>query len=145
MNSYSFGKRSRANLAEIRPGLRAVPILALSWGIIDFSIYEAKRPKAEQNLYYRQGKSRVEWPNGKHNVLNPDDLVNAFDAAPFINGKISWKQVHCVALSGIMIAAGRVLGVQIRWGGDWNSNGEPITDQNFQDLVHYERSTRGGK
>lgn len=30
------------------------------------------------------------------------------------------------------------LGIDIRWGGNWDMDGEPVTDQNFQDLVHFE-------
>jgi hypothetical protein len=30
------------------------------------------------------------------------------------------------------------VGVMIRWGGNWDMDGEPITDQDFQDLVHFE-------
>jgi peptidoglycan L-alanyl-D-glutamate endopeptidase CwlK len=30
------------------------------------------------------------------------------------------------------------LGVKLRWGGNWDRDGEPVTDQDFQDLVHFE-------
>ena len=139
MGIYVFGRKSTRKLQEVRPSLRRVPELALSWGIMDFSVYEAIRSKAQQNRFYDIGKSRVRWPNGAHNIRNPGDLANAFDLVPFINGRASWLRVHCVALSGILLAAAAVLGEDIRWGGNWDRDGEPITDQDFQDLVHYEK------
>jgi len=33
---------------------------------------------------------------------------------------------------------GKMLEVDLRWGGNWDMDGEPITDQDFQDLVHFE-------
>jgi hypothetical protein len=36
-----------------------------------------------------------------------------------------------------MIEIGRQEGVTLRWGGDWNRNGD-LTDNNFDDLFHME-------
>lgn len=139
MDTYIFGETSREKLNEVDPDMRRVATLALSWGIMDFTVYEGRRSKACQDRFCTLGKSRVKWPDGAHNVKNPEDLAHAFDIAPVINGQISWAKTHCVALSGIILAAAAVLGVRLRWGGNWDMDGEPITDQDFQDLVHYER------
>ena len=134
MGTYSFGKNSEKILANARQYLQRVARLALSWGIMDFSVVETHRNKATQNGYFARGKSRVQWPDGKHNSLPSD----AFDLVPFINGKGSYNKAHCLVLAGLMLAAAAVLGVRLRWGGNWDMDGEPITDQDFQDLVHYE-------
>jgi len=42
-----------------------------------------------------------------------------------------------------MLAAAALAKVKIRWGGNWDMDGEPVTDQEFQDLVHYERGSNG--
>lgn len=136
---YNFGKKSRRKLNEVDPDLKRVAELALSYGIMDFTVYEAIRSKAEQNRFYGMRKSRVQWPNGAHNIQNPGDLAKAFDIAPVIKGKVSWARPHCLVLAGVMLAAAAALRVRIRWGGNWDGDGEPVTDQDFQDLVHYEK------
>ena len=40
-------------------------------------------------------------------------------------------------MGGMIRGIGKQLGVKIRWGGDWDSDGE-IKDNNFDDLVHVE-------
>jgi len=136
---FNFGTRSRKHLSQVHPDLKAIAELALSWGIMDFTVYTSIRPKAEQDRAFELGDSKVRWPDSKHNILNPEDLAEAFDVAPFINGRISWATSHCAFLAGIMFAAAAVLELGMRWGGNWDMDGEPITDQAFDDLVHYER------
>ena len=138
MTNYSFGKNSIIKLSQVNENLRNVARLALEWGVMDFAVIEGIRSKETQTQYFNEGKSKLTWPFSKHNVKNPGDLSDAYDIAPVINGKISWDQKHCIHLAGIIIAAGRCLGVKIRWGGNWDLDGEPVTDQDFQDLVHYE-------
>lgn len=139
--ALSWGKKSQAELSTVNPDIVRVFDRALSWGLIDISILEGRRSRLKQNEYYYEGKSKVLWPNGKHNTYNPDDMAEAVDAAPWVNGKTSDKQVHCCYMAGIILAAAKIEGVAIRWGGNWDSDTEPITDQNFQDLYHFERVT----
>jgi len=105
---------------------------------MDVSIVEGVRSKERQNKFYKNGKSRLKWPLGKHNVVEPNDLSLAVDAAPFIRGAISWDARHCIYLAGVVCGVGAHMGVRIRWGGDWDMDGEAMTDQDFQDLVHFE-------
>ena len=134
-----WGDKSQKELDTVHPDIRRVFDRALSFGLIDISIVEGRRSKLKQNEYFYAKKSKVMWPKGKHNVQNPEDLANAVDAAPFINGQISWRKEHCIYLAGIVLASAKIEGVNIRWGGNWDQDGEPITDQDFQDLVHFER------
>jgi len=129
-----YGKRSKENLSQSCWEIQGVFNMALGLGLMDISIIEAFRPKSEQNLMYKQDKSKVKWPDGKHNKA-PSEAV---DAAPYVGGKASFKKAHCIHLAGIVLACAKILGVDIRWGGNWDMDTEPITDQDFQDLVHYE-------
>ena len=142
MSFYTFGKGSKAQLATVRESLRGVARRALGWGIMDLVVVQGRRSKEEQSRYFDLGKSKVEWPFSKHNVLNPGDEAKAFDIAPYVNGKISWDWKHCLVSAGIILAAAEVEGVSLRWGGNWDMDGEPITDQGFQDLVHFELVTK---
>lgn len=131
---FKFGKTSQMKLYTVHPDLEIIMGDALDTGIMDFSIIEGHRRQVEQNKYYDLGKSRVKFPDGKHNKI-PSKAV---DAAPFINGKVSWNRLHCCVLAGIILACAAKRGIKLRWGGNWDMDGEPITDQDFQDLVHFE-------
>jgi peptidoglycan L-alanyl-D-glutamate endopeptidase CwlK len=135
---YDYGKTSKARLETVDPRLQLVFRAALAQGLMDISIIQGVRPQEEQDLFYKEGKSKVQWPNGKHNVKEPGEKSKAVDAAPFINGKISYDHRHCCYLAGLIQGIGRSLGINIRWGGNWDQDGEPVTDQDFQDLVHFE-------
>lgn len=133
-----WGERSKQQLSTIKPDLVRVMTTALHFGVMDMTIVEGRRSKEVQNQYYDERKSRVQWPNGKHNVKNPDDLAEAVDVAPYVNGSVSWNKLHCCVMAGLILAAAATLNVKIRWGGNWDRDLEPITDQDFQDLVHFE-------
>jgi peptidoglycan L-alanyl-D-glutamate endopeptidase CwlK len=116
--------------------------------IIDCTILCGARSKDAQNESFRTGHSKVEWPNGKHNVreeggLRSDimdmvDLPNlsrAVDAAPY---PIDWKDYkRFYHFAGVVRAVARQLDIQIRWGGDWDGDFD-FSDQTFDDLVHFE-------
>lgn len=99
----------------------------------DCTIIEGYRTEAKQNEYYKEGKSKVYYPYGAHNQW-PSQAV---DVSPYIQG-ISWNKYHCIYLAGFVQGISTEMGIKIRWGGDWDQDKEPITDQDFQDLVHYE-------
>jgi peptidoglycan L-alanyl-D-glutamate endopeptidase CwlK len=138
MNQYFLGRTSRRNLYTCSINIQKVIFEAISRGLIDFSVIEGIRGKAEQNRYFKIGKSKVEWPNSKHNVKRDGLLSLAVDLVPYVNGKSSYDVRHCCYLAGIIISVAASMGIVLRWGGNWDMDGEPITDQDFQDLVHYE-------
>jgi peptidoglycan LD-endopeptidase CwlK len=135
---FYFGSRSQSKLDTVVPTLRRVAMRALSYGIIDMAVTEGRRDKKTQNLFYASGKSKVCWPDSKHNVLNPNDPAHAIDIVPYVNGSPSWRMSHCCIMAGLILAAAAEEGVTLRWGGNWDMDAEPITDQDFQDLVHFE-------
>ena len=132
---YKFGKRSLQNLSQAHEDIQTVAKAALAFGVIDFTVIETHRGQADQNRYHQLGKSQVTWPHGKHNSIPSD----AADMVPYVNGKISWDLNHCLVLAGVMLAVAALAKVKIRWGGNWDCDSEPVTDQEFQDLCHYER------
>jgi len=116
------------------PNLRKIADKVLAYNVLDCMVDCGYREKAEQHRLYLINKSKVEWPHSKHNHLPS----KAMDLVPVINGKASWNHYHCSVLAGLVLAAASELGVKIRWGGNWDMDHEPITDQDFQDLAHYE-------
>jgi len=131
---FKFGQTSAKNYATVTPGLRRVADRVLGYGIMDFSIVCGYRDKGEQNRLFKLRKSKVLWPNSKHNHLP----AKAMDCVPFVGRRLSWNKLHCCVLAGLILAAGREEGMRLRWGGNWDMDSEPITDQDFQDLVHFE-------
>lgn len=138
MNKYYLGKRSKENLSTCTDRIQMVVKKVISLGIMDLSVTEGARGKTLQDKYFETGKSKVKWPNSKHNILKEGDKSYAVDIVPYINGKSSYKLSHCCCLAMLIIGVGAMMGVKIRWGGNWDMDGEPITDQDFQDLVHFE-------
>lgn len=134
MSKYQFGSTSLARLATCDPSLQVVMRAALAQGLIDMTVTEGHRNEEDQNRYFNEEKSRVKYPNSKHNS-NPSKAV---DIAPYVNGKLSYDQRHCCHMAGIILGIAASLGVKLRWGGNWDMDGEPVTDQDFQDLVHFE-------
>ena len=116
--NYDYGRKSRIILSGANVRLQRVFNTAIKLGLIDITIIQSIRDREEQNEYYDSGKSKVEWPNGKHNILKEGDKSDAIDAAPYVNGEVSWNPKHCIYLAGIVCAVGTWLGIKIRWGGN---------------------------
>lgn len=138
--AFVFGPQSRKHLDTCEEGLIEVAELVLSWNVYDFSIVWGFRGQESQNQAYRSGNSSKEWPDSMHN-RRPSP---ALDFAPYIPGVgIPWKDTHAFAvLGGMFIAAGQVVGYPIRYGGDWDMDGE-TTDQRLMDWGHVESARRG--
>ena len=97
----------------------------------DCSIIEGNRGEERQNKAYADGKSKVKYPNGKHNKF-PSVAV---DVAPY---PIDWSdrdRFHY--FSGFVLGVAKQMGMNIRWGGDWNQDTE-TKDNKFDDLVHFD-------
>lgn len=132
---FRFGKASEDRLLSVRPELAAVCRRALGYNVLDITVVQGKRSKEEQDKAFRIGASKLKYPESKHNT---EPLSSAVDVAAFVNGKVSWNHQHCLVLAGLMLAAASELNVKVRWGGNWDRDGEPCTDQTFDDLVHFE-------
>lgn len=137
-NIYDYGKKSESVLDTVSPKLSTVFYKTLELGLMDITCIEGLRSREKQNLFFKQKKSRLQWPKSKHNVTCDEQFSKAIDAAPYVNGKLSNDWRHCLHLAGIVVGVGAMMGRKIRWGGNWDMDGEPITDQDFQDLFHYE-------
>jgi len=139
---YSFGERSQGHLKTLHPNLRLVLNQAIK--IIDFSIIEGLRDKADQNTYYYNGTSKLVHPFSKHNRTSDMTLdrceyevSDAVDIAPYPSLYEDKEQM--VYLAGIVVGIGASLGIEIRCGTDWNSDGELNNeDGQFFDPYHFE-------
>tara|TARA_R100000654_G_scaffold5_1_gene17 strand:+ start:1089 stop:1469 length:381 start_codon:yes stop_codon:yes gene_type:complete len=122
---YRFGKRSKKRLKGVNPKL--VNILNELIKIMDVTIIEGLRNKERQKELLAQGKSKTKY--SKHLE------GKAVDLAPY---PINWKdRERFHYMGGMLRGIAKQLNINIRWGGDWDSDGE-IADNSFDDLVHIE-------
>lgn len=127
-----FGRASQERLATLHPDLQGVLIEAIEHR--DFVIVCGHRNEADQNKALAEGKSKVAFPNSKHNSM-PSLAV---DIAPYTGRAIDWNDAKAfAALAGFVCGIAAARGVKLRWGGDWNSDGA-TSDERFVDLPHLE-------
>ena len=120
-----FGRRSRERLKGVDS--RLVNILNELVKIMDVTIIEGLRTKERQEELVSQGKSQTKF--SKHIE------GRAVDLAPY---PVDWEDRERFHYMGGMIRGiVKQMGVNVRWGGDWDSDGE-IKDNKFDDLVHVE-------
>jgi len=127
-----FGPGSKSQRDTLHPLLQKVVDEAIK--AYDFKILQGTREKDEQERLYRERKTMVRWPNGKHNTV-PSLAV---DVAPY---PIDWDSKHATKkfayLAGLLAGIAHMQGTQLRWGGDWSGDGR-MSDQQFHDLPHLE-------
>ena len=144
---FNYGERSLKNLKNVHPVLQEIAEEALRISPVDISIIHGWRGKEEQNRLYDEGKSKLKYPQSKHNhtVPNPQQpnsgqqvpMSLAIDFAPYLNG-IEWNDTHAFAvIAGVMMSVAKRMGHTLRWGGDWDMDGR-TTDQTFMDWGHVE-------
>ena len=124
-----FGKKSKEQLATCNEKLRRVFNEVIK--TVDCSILEGHRGKDRQNALYKEGKTKVKYPNGRHNEF----LSRAADVVPY---PIDWddrERFHLFA--GFVLGTAKQMGIDLRWGGDWNINWF-VDDNKFDDFPHFE-------
>tara|TARA_Y100001951_G_C11184065_1_gene207629 strand:- start:302 stop:682 length:381 start_codon:yes stop_codon:yes gene_type:complete len=122
---YKFGKRSKQRLKGVDAKL--VNVLNELIKIMDVTIIEGLRTQERQNKLVKQGASKTKF--SKHIE------GKAVDVAPY---PIDWKDRDRFHYMGGMIRGiAKQLNVSVRWGGDWDGDGE-TKDNRFDDLVHVE-------
>lgn len=89
------------------------------------------RNEAEQNVAFKNGNSKLQWPNSKHNK-KPS---MAIDVAPY---PIDWNdRKRFYYFAGIVMGIAKQMNINIRWGGDFNMDNN-LSNDSFLDLPHFE-------
>ncbi len=137
---YIFGEKSSDKLATCHPELEAVFRRALALSPYDITIIHGYRGSELQTGLFDAGLSKTPFPGSKHNAITPGGVhcSQAVDFAPWINNTIDWDDTLIFSVVvGVVFAAASELGVKLRWGGDWDSDGSS-RDQSFMDIGHIE-------
>lgn len=131
--SRKWGARSAAHLATCDEDIIWL-MTTLRDEVADISILQGHRGKDEQDEYYATGASTVPWPQSKHNRY-PSQAVD-FQPYPVPAREVEvWAALGYLA--GRAIEIGKRRGLVIRWGGDWDMDGD-LADNRFDDLYHLE-------
>ena len=132
-----FGKRSLQILDTVDPELQAVCHELVK--LYDITVISGFRSKEEQDRLILEGRSKLAWPKSRHNrnrytLTQPPSM--AVDIAPY---PIDWQDTsRFVFMAGLFLGIAHERGTAVRWGGDWDRDGTILTDQNFNDLPHFE-------
>ena len=124
-----FGRKSRTRLATCDTELQNLFSEVVKY--FDCSILIGHRGEKDQNKAFDEERSKVRWPNGKHNS-KPSTAV---DVAPY---PIDWEdRERFIYFGGFVKGYAFRMGIPLRWGGDWD-NDTSLSDNKFDDLVHFE-------
>lgn len=135
-----FGKLSRANLSECHPDIqRLFAEVIKHW---DCTVLDGARTMQEQRANLAKGVSKT--LDSKH-LPQPDGYSWAADVAPY---PVQWNdpspkvraayERECLFFGGFVLGIAEELGIDLRYGGDWDSDRD-LEDQTFNDLVHFEK------
>lgn len=123
-----FGKKSKERLATCDPCLQEICNEAIK--VFDFTVLEGHRDEEMQNKLYSEGKSKLRYPDSKHNT-SPS---KAIDIIPY---PIDWQDTERFArLAGLIFGIAHSKGINLRWGGTWKGLDGGLAD--FADMPHFE-------
>jgi peptidoglycan L-alanyl-D-glutamate endopeptidase CwlK len=117
------------NRKELHPMLKLVVDEVIK--TVDFSILDGSRGRAEQERAFRAGHSKVHFGDSAHN-WSPSI---AMDLTPYpldYDNLASFRR-----LAKAIMAAGKLHAVPLRWGADWDMDGD-WKDERFLDWGHFE-------
>ena len=102
----------------------------------DCTIIEGYRTKKRQDKFYKEGRSKVKFPNSKHNQMPSF----AIDVAPYFitSPHIRWDDTQSFAyFAGFVLGIATSMGIKLRHGADWDKD-KDTRDQSFMDWPHFE-------
>ena len=124
-----FGRISKENLATCEKDLQMVFNEVIKY--VDCSVLEGHRSAERQDKLYDEGKTKVRYPNGRHN----SSPSRAVDVTPY---PVNWKDRERQTLfAGFVLGVANQMGINLRWGGDWDQDFE-VQDNKFDDFPHFE-------
>tara|TARA_R100000234_G_scaffold36847_1_gene21832 strand:- start:6801 stop:7193 length:393 start_codon:yes stop_codon:yes gene_type:complete len=124
-----FGNKSKKNLASCDKRLQKVFNEVIKY--VDCSVLEGHRSAERQNKLFEEGKTKVKFPNGRHN----SSPSRAVDVTPY---PVDWSDRERQTLfAGFVIGIARSMGIKLRWGGDWDMDFR-VKDNRFDDFPHFE-------
>ncbi len=147
--AYVLGANSRAKLEGVHPDLIRVVERAIALSRVDFRVIEGVRTPERQRKLYAQGRTapgpKVTWTlNSNHFVKPATGFGHAVDLLP---APYDWKledpkstpavDDSFALVAAAMYQAAAELGVRIRWGANWDGDGQ-WREKGETDNPHFE-------
>lgn len=124
-----FGKASLDSRSHLHPKLQELFDAAIK--VVDFRILDARRGRVAQELAFKEGHSTVHFGDSAHN-WDPAIAADLFPA-PY-----KWNDTQSfLHLSAVILPIAKKLSIPIRWGGDFNMDGNKTKSDSW-DPGHYE-------
>lgn len=112
---YVFGRKSKAELAGVRPQLiRLAYVTLYHFTLIDFTVFDGLRTKVEQAAYVKAGTSKT--MDSKHLTGDALDLVPIKNGVPVWDWMLIYQVIHAVDQAAEHLGIAK----NIRWGGAWD-------------------------
>jgi peptidoglycan L-alanyl-D-glutamate endopeptidase CwlK len=155
MPNFSEKSFKRLNTCDIR----LVTLFREVVHIFDCTVLEGERSRETQEKYFEEGKTKLHWPNSKHNVVDSFSKSKAIDVIPF---PVDWRFEKDIPSCENYVGTGQLIDMDVvhnieRWfmfigivkgiahtmkipiisGADWDGD-NCMADQKFDDLPHFE-------
>lgn len=133
--TFHFSQASLDRLHTCDVQLQELMETALKLTPMDFTIMCGHRSIEEQQALFNADPPTTTL-DGITKLSNHNHSPSrAVDAAPW---PVDWNDMERFRfLGGFILGVAGSLGLRIRWGGDWDSDGS-FRDQSFNDLPHFE-------
>lgn len=135
MNKFKLGERSLGRLKGVNPKLTELLLYAIARTPVDFGVawMGGFRTAEQQNQLFKQGVSQRDG----YKLISNHQTGNAVDLNIFVgNNLVQNDKMSCI-VAGVILTCAEELNMHIRWGLDWNENGD-IRDNKFNDIYHFE-------
>ena len=144
---HNYGKNSLSQISTCHMDLSKILMLAITRSTVDFGVSEGHRKPERQKMLFDRGLSQIDGikRKGKHNYL-PSLAADIYIFHPDkdTRRKLAYDKAHLCYVAGVITSCAKELLDRgeithaLRWGGNWDSDGIIIADQNFIDLPHFE-------
>jgi peptidoglycan L-alanyl-D-glutamate endopeptidase CwlK len=130
-----FRQASFSKLTTCHPDLQVLMYEVIKY--FDCIVLEGYRNEADQEKAFAAGNTKLHWPHGNHNRLPS----MAIDVSPYPidwnnSKRFYWFAGYVMGIAQKLKDDGKMTH-SVRFGGDWDGD-KDITDQKFNDLVHFE-------
>jgi len=132
----AFSAQSKKHLATCHPDLQLLFNTVIKTH--DCTILEGYRNEEAQNKAYAQGKSKLKYPEGKHNKT-PSLAVDVISYPVDFNNlrRCVWFGGYVCGIAEMLYQQG-LMKHRLRWGGSWDGIGILNRPGMLDDLVHFE-------
>jgi peptidoglycan L-alanyl-D-glutamate endopeptidase CwlK len=134
MNKWS--KSSKEKLKTCHGDLQTLANFVLS--VHDCTVVWGTRTQEQQDKLVLEGKSKLNYPNSKHNTY-PSLAIDLAPYVPSLSG-VTWDREYSLYFAGIVLGCADTLykkGIinnMVRWGGNWST----VRDKSFKQISFYD-------